>query len=549
MRVKRFESKIRREMFRFLAFTILIILVITLVLFSFYSVNVRRIRLERAAENYSAYLNRSIDEYENVFYVENKELFLEFFSGEVERNQIFSAFYTFNSTQDLKSDLLILDEDSEILLSTHAILEEDHSFLHYVNIVSEHERGNSETTTRIYRALDGEQYLLLFYPFTEQNDTLGFGISIINGNEVPSLGVNSSVSYAIYDQYQNVFSTNTPQLIQDSRGKVDLSVLGENNGILFGQYDVIEQTIGTNLFIVTYQELDSYLTVLYRTVIGIVIITVLAVIQSFYFSKKVSGKMGRSLQIVSREMEKVKNDSSYLLKVKTDDEFELLAEQVNKMLVRLTQINDENILLSQLNLKAEKKKLDAQFNPHFLANTLESIRSAMYVDPEIASKLILKTNKILRYSIDEETSEITLAEDMEYLKDYLEINRTRLEDFQYKVELDPQLYSLVVPKLFLLPLIENSLKYGYKNRHDLIVFVKISKYQETITIRVIDNGKALSSNNSQIINKALRQTNEVTKQHGLKNTKQRLELFYSKTNFRIFTKLGFTVIEIKIKEE
>lgn len=195
-------------------------------------------------------------------------------------------------------------------------------------------------------------------------------------------------------------------------------------------------------------------------------------------------------------------------------------------------------------------KLDAQFNPHFLANTLEAIRSVMYMDPDIASHLILKMNKILRYSIDEEMNEITLKEDIEYVRGYLEINATRLEEFDYKIEMDPILESFVVPKLFLLPFIENSLKYGYKKRRDLKVHVHI-KYRKdhTIVFRVIDNGGAINHQKAQRVNESVQKPNEWINHHGLKNTKQRVELFYPESSFRLFRKLSCTVVELVIRSE
>ncbi|WP_440897573.1 sensor histidine kinase [Amphibacillus sp. Q70] len=547
MEMRRFESKVRSEMFRFSILTIFIMLCLTLILFGLYSINVRKARLEQTADNYSISLTKSMESFENDFYNENKKLFYDFLAGKSERSQVFSTFYAFNSSQDLKSDLLVIDDTREILLSTNPTLGGDNAFLHYISIVMARTEEKQTMTTRVYQALNGEQYLLLFYPFTEQSVISGFGVSVINGKEIPSFQIDSSVNFVIYDQYQNIFATNVSHVIQTSRGKADFSFLTENDRLLGGQYDTVRQPIADNLTVMTYQKFDSYLTVLYRSIIGVFIVTIIVVIQSFYFSQRISRKIGNSLHIINEEMEKVKSDSTYLLTIQTGDEFEILAEQINKMLTKLTEINNANIQLNQLNLEIEKRRLDAQFNPHFLANTLESIRSVMYVDPNVASQLILRMNKILRYSIDEETSDITLEEDIEYLKDYLEINHIRLEEFQYTIEIHPELYSFAVPKLFLLPLVENSLKYGYRNRRDLAVKISIIQSKKDIKIRVIDNGGALKEETAKEINEALQQAGDIINQHGLKNTKQRIELFYSNSKFRIFTKLGFTIIEIRIE--
>lgn len=551
MKMSQFETKVRKDMFRSSILTIFIMVGITLILFGLHSVNVRKARLEQTADTYTSYLRDTMDSYQEDLFETHEDTFRSYFNQELDRNQVFSAFYAFNSNQEMKSELLLIDDAGEVQLSTDSILEEDHAFLHYASIVMRHVEENEDSMgKRVYRALNGEQYLLLFYPFRENGATEGFGISVINGRETQAFQLDASVSFIIFDQFNNIFATNTPRTIQNNRGKVDFEVFEGENGVLGNPYEVVQQSITDNLSVMTYQQFDGYVTVLYRSIIGILIMTSVVIVQSYYFSKKVSEKTGNSLQIIYEEMEKVKQDATHLLAVQTEDEFEVLAEQINQMLGELSRVNSEYVQLNQLNMETQKRKLDAQFNPHFLANTLEAIRSVMYMDPDIASHLILKMNKILRYSIDEEMNDITLKEDIEYVRDYLEINATRLEEFDYKIEMDPILESFVVPKLFLLPFIENSLKYGYKKRRDLKVHIQI-KYREdhTIVFRVVDNGGAITHQEAQSVNDSLQKPNEWINHHGLKNTKQRVELFYPQSSFRLYRKLSCTVVELVIRSE
>ncbi|MCM3750367.1 histidine kinase, partial [Paenibacillus pasadenensis] len=150
-------------------------------------------------------------------------------------------------------------------------------------------------------------------------------------------------------------------------------------------------------------------------------------------------------------------------------EFELISTKINEMLDELSGAHQKNINLLKENTLAERKMLEAQFNPHFLYNTLEVIRASIAFDPALSNQLILRLTKILRYSIEEKTEEVTLRTDLRYLEEYLMINRIRFQDFTYQLEIEDAALDLPIPKLFLLPIIENSLKYGFKHRHDLAI--------------------------------------------------------------------------------
>lgn len=75
--------------------------------------------------------------------------------------------------------------------------------------------------------------------------------------------------------------------------------------------------------------------------------------------------------------------------------------------------------------------------------------------------------KLLRYSLTDSSKPVLLKDDLSVIESYLVINQVRFEELQYSINLSPDLDSLAVPKLFLLPLIENAIKYGLKERHDV----------------------------------------------------------------------------------
>ena len=172
-----------------------------------------------------------------------------------------------------------------------------------------------------------------------------------------------------------------------------------------------------------------------------------------------------------------------------------------------------------LTLKNEKAKtelqhLKSQVNPHFFFNTLNNLYGLVGTDAKKAQDLILKLSDMMRYSIYEgEKDTVTLEEEVEYLKNYIELHKMR-----YRKEIDIQFTNdisenhKVMPLLFII-LLENAFKHGVENlRKDAYVYVHIGTEGNNIQFTVENNFDA----------------SEVPEKPGigLKNLKRRLELGY-----------------------
>ncbi|MGI1782474.1 sensor histidine kinase, partial [Streptococcus uberis] len=173
-------------------------------------------------------------------------------------------------------------------------------------------------------------------------------------------------------------------------------------------------------------------------------------------------------------------------------EFGFLAKKINAVLDALQRLFQQTLTSEQEKVLIQRKLLEAQFNPHFLYNSLESIKILMYIDPKKAEKMILALNRVLRYSISTESDAVTLEQDMAILKDYLLVNQIRFQQLKVSLHYDQSLAQLRIPKLFLLPLVENALKYGMTARHDLSVAVEVTCQEKLICFTVSDNGPDFS---------------------------------------------------------
>ncbi|SEO00124.1 Histidine kinase [Amphibacillus marinus] len=537
MKLKRFEAKIRVDILKFSFKIITLMIIITIITVSFFNYNMRNYRLNNTLDHYSSSLKHVITTNQQELYAVSKDVFIRFLTGESDSRNVFSSFYSFNARQQMKSDLLVFDEALALVLHTNPIFETDYALFHFLSIVIDNEAPLQETgALRVYQS-NQSTYLLYVLPIIDQA-IIGYAVSVIDGREFQLLREDTSTNYVIYDQYDNVLSASSTSIVHTTTGKLNL-----NNDI-----NHKETRPFSNITITAYVSNQSYAGVFFTSLIVLAILSLFISLQTYIFSKKASTKMGHSLYLLYDQLMQVSKSPSHRISIKTEDEFETLAENINKVLAELQSAHDRNIKLSELNLESERRKLEAQFHPHFLANTLETIRSAIYVDTSLAEELLTRMNDILRYSISEKRVDLPLQDDLVYIENYLIVNQIRYEDFTYKFKIDHDLKNLRVPKLLLLPLIENSLKYGFKFRRDLKMLIAIHRGSHgDIIIRVIDNGGNLSSDQATQLNTMLTTTTKPDQHHGLINTKQRLSLMYEHARFVVKTKCRCTIIEIRMR--
>jgi PAS domain S-box-containing protein len=177
-------------------------------------------------------------------------------------------------------------------------------------------------------------------------------------------------------------------------------------------------------------------------------------------------------------------------------------------------------LAARLNL-AELKALKAQINPHFLFNTLNTISSLVMTNPEKAETAIqllsMHFRKVLSVS---EKEWVTLEEELEFLKAYLEIQQFRHEGrLQVTYQVDPECLAWRLPTMILQPIAENAIRHGFRDKIDgWRIGVEVTRQDGLCQIRVSDNGDGIPPAKLDSLFQG--------EGHGLKNVSQRLNLYY-----------------------
>jgi sensor histidine kinase YesM len=169
--------------------------------------------------------------------------------------------------------------------------------------------------------------------------------------------------------------------------------------------------------------------------------------------------------------------------------------------------------LQQINMKTELEQLKSQINPHFLFNTLNNLLVLTKTDTDKASQVLLGLSDLLRYQLYDSTREtISLSKDIAFIKNFLELEKIRKNDFAYTIHTDGPIDGQQLPPFLFIPFVENAVKHGSST---------VGHSYLTLHFRVIGKQLYFSSENSKPAVKK-----QMPGGLGLGNIKRRLELLY-----------------------
>lgn len=207
-----------------------------------------------------------------------------------------------------------------------------------------------------------------------------------------------------------------------------------------------------------------------------------------------------------------------------NDEINYIAENFNEMCSELDEYI-KKIYLSQIEQKkAEMIALQNQINPHFLYNTLESIRMKAICnsDKEVA-KMLYTLSFLFRKQVKDKNI-ISLKDELEYCSKYMDIFKFRYSDnFNYSIELPEEIEYVRIAKFTIQPLIENYFVHGIRlEDKDNFINIKVIKEDKDINIIIKDNGKGISKDKLELLNRNLKNMKEMGESIGIINVHKRL---------------------------
>lgn len=215
-------------------------------------------------------------------------------------------------------------------------------------------------------------------------------------------------------------------------------------------------------------------------------------------------------------------------------EFDSINNAFNNMAHQVQYLKN-GIYEEQLRVKrAELKELQAQIYPHFFANCLNLVYSLAQVkETELVKQLTLHMVRYLRFMMRTNRTLVTLAEELEHIRNYLSIQKIRFpKALDYNIEIQEELDSILVPAFILQPFVENSMEHGFSYKENSIFNIKVvaalnnDKDGKYISITIEDNGKGFSSEILSELQSSDYFSKIFDKHIGIWNVHRRCQLYY-----------------------
>ena len=261
--------------------------------------------------------------------------------------------------------------------------------------------------------------------------------------------------------------------------------------------------------------------------IMVVVIVIIAVIATGYVVRSIT-KPVRALSGAAKKI--ADGDFSTRVKVATKDEIGTLAENVNEMSGRLEEMVQKIKEDDRKMRHTELRLLQEQINPHFLYNTLDTIVWLVEGNsPDKAVNMVVSLSDFFRIVLSKGKEIITIREEEQHIRSYLEIQQVRYRDIlEYDIRIPEELYGYKILKLTLQPIVENSLYHGIKvKRGKGTILVTGVLTDDKIYFDIMDTGVGMSKEElDSIRNKLTRPCKETDSGFGLANVNERIRMNY-----------------------
>lgn len=250
-------------------------------------------------------------------------------------------------------------------------------------------------------------------------------------------------------------------------------------------------------------------------------------------------QMTKPLYLLTEKMSNVRNGNfDEYIEVSGAEEVKELSSTYNYMIKDINSYVDELVKVQKEKRKAEIHALQMQINPHYLFNTLSSIKWLIWQGSKDKSiNAIDAFINMIRNTISKTDEFVTIEQEVENLKNYVLINNIRYGD-RIKVEyfIMPNCYKYLIPKLILQPFIENSFFHAFPSEEDGEIQVFIKEYDtNNIKIEIYDNGIGIDKEKLDEVKEKKENKNQYFSGIGINNVDSRIKLIYG-SNYGIDVK-------------
>ena len=266
------------------------------------------------------------------------------------------------------------------------------------------------------------------------------------------------------------------------------------------------------------------------SLLGMGIVLILVIILSYYIPRSITMPITR----ISRVTDQVaKGNLSVRAAAESGAEARMLSDSLNAMIDKINELLDQ-VTTEQIRLrKAEFELLQAQINPHFLYNTLDTIVwLAEAGDQKRVVSMVGNLSDFFRTSLNQGKDIISIREELAHVRSYLEIQQVRYQDIlRYEITVPEDLYEYKIPKITIQPLVENALYHGIKNKRGQgTITITGERSENGFVLYVRDNGIGMTQERLNEVRAGIQKLSYTGKEiYGLYNVNERIRLNFGET--------------------
>lgn len=334
---------------------------------------------------------------------------------------------------------------------------------------------------------------------------------------------------------------NKDEISKNINNRLNVTKINENLGKSYIDVDKNGKKIVINsvsidkgdwilISLVSYEELVAPLTSIKNILLLINLIFMVSFLIVALFISNIISKPIIKLRMSMLKVES--GDFNGKVEVQSEDEIGKLSQNFNNMLDRVSELLVLTKEQERLKRDAEFEALQAQINPHFLFNTLSSIRwaAAAYGDKKVED-MVHALSILLRASITNGQEMVSLESEINILKNYLDLIQMKQgTTIIFECNIDESIMKYRIPHLLLQPIVENSILHGFEDRNEQgVIRITAIAAEDLLKIELTDNGKGLQGDTlDSILNRESQALDDKKyyKSVGLKNIHDRLKLIY-----------------------
>ncbi|MFD3270071.1 sensor histidine kinase [Paenibacillus dendritiformis] len=509
---------------------------ILIVLFFIFTIINGRMNLTQKTTEAAQSISQSMAEVFQQYYEEINRMaaspgVMNYMTTHLGSEKVYSEFYEFNNHQKVKSIFHIVDTNGIFRASTESpdALYASFAFSNLINRINQRPDDTLTEMNSFRYSHDRDTSYTFGKAIVKDKQTIGYIVYQLYESDMQKLIFEQNNEIAMITDEHNTIIATTSNVTKGVLNKFSPKLDGKGHVLLNGgKYYMYSKRIpDTPIQVLTLNSYKSEQYTYYTVSVFVLAASLLLWVIIHFLSNKMSARNSESIEKLILALAQLRegNFNGYV-DIQTNDEFEILGGEYNAMLDRLKDLMEKNKELSELRTIIEVKQLQSQFHPHFIFNVLETLRYAIKIDAKQAQEIVMLLSRLLRYSIGPDRS-VQLKDDMNYVRDYLKLQHIRFnERLEYRISVAEETQDVYVPKLVLQPIIENAIKYGYRNQSNVLIEIRIYPSAGKLMLEVCDNGRGMDEETLQKVNELLQSQNNTTQHIGLYNVHRRLVLLY-----------------------